>query len=227
MFLATALERIEAARGRGVDVTAEAYPYTTASTRLESAMFNPGWQDNLPIAYDQIEWVATGERLTEDTFDDRRAEGGWVLLHFMRDEDIDRVIAAPGVIIASDGVPFVDGRGHPRGAGTYARVLGRYVRERGVVPLMEALAKMTILPARRLERVAAAMMRKGRIQEGTDADITVFDPETVIDRATFSDPTTPSAGIPHVLVGGSPVVRDGQLVSGALPGRPVRAGGNE
>jgi N-acyl-D-aspartate/D-glutamate deacylase len=185
-------------------------------------MFNPGWQENLPIEIGDIEWVATGERLTPETFDERRAEGGWILLYMMRDENVDRAVAADGVIIASDGVEFVDGKGHPRGAGTYARVLGHYVRERGVLPLMDALAKMTILPAKRLETVAPVMRNKGRIREGADADITVFDPATVIDRATFAEPTLPSGGIPHVLVAGTFVVRDGELVEGAVPGVGIR-----
>ena len=166
-----ALQRVADARTRGMDVTTETYPYTAASTRLESAMFNPGWQNNLPIDYQDIEFVSTGERLTAETFDARRAEGGWIILYMMQDEHIDRAVAGDGVIIASDGVPFVDGKGHPRGAGTYARVLGHYVRERQVLPLMDALSKMTLLPARRLETIAPTMRSKGRVQEGADAAV--------------------------------------------------------
>ena len=92
-------------------------------------------------------------------------------------------IAHPGVMIASDGVPFVDGKGHPRGAGTFARVLGLYSREKKLLPLMDALAKMTILPAKRLEAHVPMMKHKGRIAIGADADITVFDAATIIDRA--------------------------------------------
>lgn len=220
--LPDALDHIAAARSRGVDVTTEVYPYTAASTLLETAMFNPGWQENLPISYGDIEWVATGERLTAESFDRHRAEGGWIILYMMRDAEVDAAVAADGVIIASDGVPFVDGKGHPRGAGTYARVLGRYVRERGVLSLMDALGKMTYLPARRLETVAPGMRNKGRIRRDADADITVFDPATVIDRATFDEPTLPSAGIAHVIVGGMFVVRDGVLDDSAFPGVGIR-----
>ncbi len=221
-----ALQRVADARARGMDVTTETYPYTAASTRLESAMFNPGWQDNLPIDYQDIEFVSTGERLTAETFDTRRAEGGWIILYMMQDEHIDRAVAGDGVIIASDGVPFVDGKGHPRGAGTYARVLGHYVRERQVIPLMDALSKMTLLPARRLETIAPTMRSKGRVQEGADADLTIFDAETILDRATFAEPTLPSAGIPHVIVGGTFVVRDGNLIETARPGVGIRGEGN-
>ena len=141
----------------------------------------------------------------------------------MKDENIEKAIAHPGVMIASDGVPFVNGTGHPRGAGTFARVLGHYVREKKTLGLMDALAKMTILPARRVETVAPAMRNKGRIAVVADADITVFDPATVVDRATFEKPTQTSTGISYVLVNGTFVVKDGQLVKGAMPGRPIRS----
>lgn len=220
--LPEALTLIDASRAAGMDITTEVYPYTAASTMIESAMFNPGWQANLKIDFGDLAWAATGERLTEESFQRYRKQGGWVILYMMKDGNVERAIAHPGVIIASDGVPFIDGTGHPRGAGTFARVLGHYSRDRKLLALMDALAKMTILPARRLEGHVPAMKAKGRIAIGADADITVFDPATVLDRATFEAPTTPSAGIPHVLVNGIFVVRDGQLVKGALPGRAVR-----
>lgn len=221
------LDLIDARRRAGMDLTTEVYPYTAASTALESAMFNPGWQANLRIDYGDLAWAATGERLTRESFERYRREGGWVIIHMMKEENVERAIAHPGVIIASDGVPFVNGRGHPRGAGTFARVLGRYAREKQGLSLMAALEKMTLLPARRLEGHVPAMARKGRLAVGADADVTVFDPATVIDRATFEAPTTPSAGIPHVLVHGTFVVRDGRLQEDARPGRPVRAPAGE
>ncbi len=216
------LKLIDASKAAGMDISTEVYPYTAASTVLESAMFNPGWQDNLKIDYGDLAWAATGERLTKDSFERYRKEGGWVIIYMMKDENVEMAIAHPGVMIASDGVPFIDGKGHPRGAGTFARVLGHYSREKKLLPLMEALAKMTILPAQRLEGYVPMMKGKGRIALGADADVTVFDPATVIDRATFESPTTPSAGIPHVIVNGVPVVLDGKLVKEARPGRAVR-----
>ena len=117
---------------------------------------------------------------------------------------------------------FSQGRSHPRGAGTFARILGHYVRDRGVLPLMDALRKMTLLPAQRLEGVTPQMARKGRVQVGADADLTLFDPGTVIDRATYDSPDRYSEGIRHVLVGGTFVVRDGELLEGVFPGRAIR-----
>jgi N-acyl-D-aspartate/D-glutamate deacylase len=97
------------------------------------------------------------------------------------------------------------------------------VRERGTIGLMDAIAKLSLMPAQRLETFVPAMARKGRVRVGADADLTVFDPETVADRATFEDSLQYSEGIPHVIVAGSLVVRDGALVEAAFPGRAVRA----
>jgi N-acyl-D-aspartate/D-glutamate deacylase len=121
-------------------------------------------------------------------------------------------------MIASDGSAT-----HPRGTGTFSRVLGRYVRERGALPLMTAIRKMTLMPAQRLEARVRSARSKGRIREGADADITVFDPVTVLDEATYEAPTRVSRGIVHVLVSGVAVVHDGRIVEHALPGRPLRA----
>lgn len=175
-----------------------------------------------PLEGAEVVWVETGERLDSASFMARREEGGPVIVHVIPEASMDYAIAHPGVMIASDGVPFVNGRGHPRGAGTFARVLGHHVREVGRLSLMEALEKMTLLPARRLEAVVPSMRAKGRVAVGADADLTHFNPATVMDRATYDDPTQPSAGIPHVLVNGRFVVRDGELVEDVMPGQPIR-----
>jgi dihydroorotase len=146
------------------------------------------------------------------------------VIYNIPEDVIARTYARPHVIIASDGwFATVDGKvvGHPRAAGTFSRVLGQYVRERGMLTLHDALRKMTLLPAQRLETVAPAMTRKGRVQVGADADLTLFDPARVRDVATFENPLQYSAGIVHVIVNGTIVVRDEQFVAGVRPGRAV------
>lgn len=147
------LDLIESARKRGIDITTEAYPYTAASTYVESTIFDDGWQERLGISYGDLQWVASGERLTRETFDAYRKKGGVVIIHLMKPEWIRLAMAAPFVMVASDGMPYSPGA-HPRSAGTFSRVLGVYVREQKVLPLMLALAKMTLMPARRLEAIA-------------------------------------------------------------------------
>ncbi|MBO0800297.1 MAG: amidohydrolase family protein, partial [Blastocatellia bacterium] len=140
-------------------------------------------------------------------------------------EEISRMAAAnKSVMVASDGL-ITNGKGHPRGAGTFTRVLGYYVREQKALSLMDALRKMTIMPAQRLAAAVPAMRAKGRIKVGADADLAVFDPARVIDRATFENPAQYSAGVIHVLVNGVSVVRDGKLVNSVYPGRGIRRNG--
>ena len=132
-------------------------------------------------------------------------------------------MANPIVMIASDGMPITGSKVHPRGQGTFSRVLGHYVREEKALDLMTALRKMTLMPAQRLEKRAPVFRDKGRIRVGADADITVFDPERILDRATYEEPLQYSLGIQFVLVDGVTVLKDGQLVEGVFPGNAARA----
>lgn len=215
------LGMIRGAHERGVDVTTEAYPYIAGSTRLESASFDT-WADRPEEDYHNLQWTATGERLTKKTFEIYREEGGWIISHGGRTEETNRwIIAQPDVMVASDGISFLYGPAHPRGAGTFSRVLGRYSRDGGVIGLMEALRKMTLLPAQRLEAAAPIMKKKGRVQEGVHADLVVFDPNRILDAATYERGDVPAAGIHHVLVGGTFVVRDQALVDDVYPGEAI------
>lgn len=215
-----ALEMVSAAAQKGFDITAELYPYTAASTGLMTAIFNEGWQERLGIDYGDLQLVATGERLTKETFARHRRTNQHVIIHMMQPEWIAKGIAAPGVIIASDGMPYSK-LAHPRTAGTFSRVLGKYVREDRVLDLNTAIEKMTLLPAKRIENIAPMMRFKGRIQVGADADITIFDPNTIIDKATFEKGLEFSSGIEYVLVNGTFVLKNGETVANVFPGQGV------
>lgn len=219
----TLLAVIKGARERGLDVTTECYPYTAGSTALESAIFDEGWQERQGITYKDVQWAKTGERLTAETFAKYRKEGGVVVVFSIPEEAARTAVSDPIVMIASDGMPITGAKIHPRGQGTYARVLGHYVREQKALDLMSALGKMTLMPAQRLEKRAPMFHDKGRIRVGADADLTLFDAAKIIDQATFDEPMQFSAGIPFVLVKGVAVVKDGQTVESVFPGQAARA----
>ena len=214
------LAAITAARAKGQDVTTEAYPYGAGMTSIQSALFDD-WETWPVERFALHQLVATGERLNRKTFEEARKKGGTVIIHGRSEEQTKASIVSPLSMIASDG--FIEnGRGHPRTSGSYAKVLGKYVREEKGLTLMDALRKMTLEPAKRLEARVPAMANKGRIRVGADADITIFDPAAVIDRSTYEDATIPSSGIPFVIVGGQTVV-DGGQVTAARPGRAIRS----
>lgn len=212
------LELIAAARTRGLDVSVECYPYTAGMTDIRSAIFDPGWQQRAGITFSDLQWPATGERLTAESFARFRQSGGMVIIHSNPESVVRDAVAHPLTMIASDGI-----RGHPRHAGTSARILGHYVRETQTLTLMQAVEKLSLMPARRLEERAPAMKNKGRVRVGADADLVAFDAAKVRDRANYEQPDLPSEGIRDVLVGGVFVVRDGALQRGVLPGKAVRA----
>ena len=217
------IEMVAGSQKRGLDVTTECYPYAAASTQLGSALFDEGWQERMGITYMDLQWAATGERLTAETFAKYRKQGGNVVIFVIPDDAARAAVANPVVMIASDGTQSTGPMIHPRGQGTFSRVLGHYVREEKALDLMTALRKMTLMPAQRLEKHAPIFRNKGRIRVGADADIVVFDPDKIIDKATYEEPLQYSQGIQFVLVNGTLVVKDGNLVEGVFPGRAARA----
>jgi predicted amidohydrolase len=216
------LRMVTAAADRGIDVTTECYPYGAGLTEISSAIFDGDWKRSFGIDYGDLQWVATGERLTADTFEVRRKETGAVILHMNPPGLVEQLVLHPATIIASDG-EFRERKGHPRTAGTFSRVLGKYVRDSGQLPLMRAIVKMSLMPAMRLQTRAPDAARKGRIQVGADADIVVFDLDTIQDNATYADPAQFSEGMRYVFVNGVAVVENGELQDDRRPGTGLRA----
>jgi N-acyl-D-amino-acid deacylase len=232
---AEAIALIEAARKRGVDVTADEYPYNAWSSTItvlvpdkqydyppsvEKALADVGGAQNVLIVrhaahpeyeFRTLEAVATDRKLTAvEMFIQIVKDGGaGVVCTSMVDDDMRAFYQRPWVMVASDGGIGVR---HPRGAGTFPRVLGRYVREDRWLTLPEAIRKMTSAPADRLK-----LAGRGRIAAGAVADVVLFNPKTVIDRSTFSDPGILATGIEKVFLGGQLVWDAGKAVA-ARPG---------
>lgn len=216
------LNKIGEANASGADVTYEMFPFTAGSTTIGAAVFSRDWQEIFGITYSDVQLAATGEWFTEQTWEatkehDSRAT---VIHHYMKEEWIRQGIVDPDMIIATDAMPCfnLDSKSVPNGAGSHARVLGRYVRDEGLIDLPEAIAKMSLLPARRLEGIAPAFARKGQIAVGSDADLTLFDAHTISDHATYLEPYLEATGVEHLIVNGTPVIRSGEFLS-ARPGR--------
>jgi N-acyl-D-aspartate/D-glutamate deacylase len=204
-----------------LDVTTEAYPYAAGMTEIQSANLDE-YQDAPEQRVALLEWPRTGERLNRQTFQKYRKIGGPVVIHTNTEEMVKVAVTSPLTMIASDAY-WENGTGHPRTTGTYSKVLGRYVREGRFLSLRDAIRKMTLMPAERLQARVPGMKTKGRLRVGADADVTVLDPARIVDRSTYREPGLPSIGIQYVIVNGVPVVAKGQLVEGIEPGRPVRA----
>ncbi|HEY2236898.1 MAG TPA: amidohydrolase family protein [Candidatus Angelobacter sp.] len=212
------LSLIAGARARGLAVTVEAYPYEAAMTYINSARFNPGWQEKSGATYHDLMLPETGERLTKERFDELHNSSGTqrVILFSNSMENVDPVLRNPLVMVASDGE-----EGHPRNAGTFCRILARYVRSQGTLTLMDAIRKMSLMPAQVLERSTPSARLKGRLQEAADADVVIFDLQTVTDRATYQHPSETSLGVEYLLVGGAVLVEKGKLIEGVFPGKAV------
>jgi dihydroorotase len=215
------LDLIRDARTHGQDVTIEAYPYDAGMTEIQSATIQDIYKTAPDARLAELEWPPTGERLNRESFERYARTGGPVVIHTNTEQMVTVAITSPLTIIASDAY-WQNGTGHPRTTGTFSRVLGRYVRESHAISLMDAISKMTLMPAQRLEARVPAMRQKGRLRVGADADITIFDPATVLDRSTYREPSLPPVGIQHVIVNGVSVVANGHAVEGVAPGKAIR-----
>lgn len=206
-----------------LDVTACLYPYTFWATYIQSARFSDGWQERFHIDYSDLVVPGTGERLTKASFNSYRTAktNALVAAYAIPEGDVVVGLQCPFTMIGSDAILTQGDNNHPRGAGCFSRTLGFYVRGQNTLSLRDALAKMTILPAKRLEGRAPALRKKGRMQRGADADITIFDPNTVADTATIQDPSQESAGIDYVLVAGQVVKTPNGVNHDVRPGQPI------
>jgi N-acyl-D-glutamate deacylase len=238
-----AVSMIHRALEQGLKVTVEAYPYGAASTAIGAKFLDPENLSRIGMSYESVEYH--GKRLNESSFNELRSKnpGAIVVVHFYelpRDQKLlDMAVLFPGGIIASDAMPWIstatgqeidsnawpmpdDAFAHPRSAGTFTRFLAQYVRDRKLISWPDAIAKTSYLPAKLFEETAPQMKKKGRLQVGMDADITVFNPATVQDRATYERPNQTSSGVKYLLVNGAFVIRDGELDKNVFPGKPVR-----
>lgn len=219
------LTKIEGARAEGHDVTACLYPYDFWATFLASSRFAAGWQERFRLTYEDLQVAGRDQRLTEATYRQALADNVLVAaLGSIPEAEIHLALQRPWTMVASDAILQPELNNHPRAVGTFARTLGHYVRELGVLELTSALAKMTILPAQRVEQMIPAMARKGRLRRGADADLVAFDPATIADRATVASPKEPSVGIHWVLVGGDVAVRAGITQRSSRTGQALRSG---
>jgi len=222
--MAAALDSLTEARSAGVVVTACVYPYDYWATKLSQARFDAGWQQRFGISYGDLQIAGTTERLTAESFGRYRARGKLAVAYAIPDTAVSLALRAPFVMIGSDAILQPGNNNHPRASGTFARTLAVYVGGRGTVSLMEAIRKMTLLPAQALESRAPAMRRKGRLSVGADADIVIFDPARVRDRATVEHPELMSEGISYVIVGGQVALDPRGPRRDVRAGQAVRAG---
>lgn len=206
-------------RMNGLDVSCDCYPYYAFSTSIGAATYDEGWMERYHCGYDVIEICEgkyRGQRCTKEIFEEERREHPehLTVCYVMKEADVDRALQDPNVMLGSDGI-MNNGQGHPRAAGSFPRLFAEFVR-RGKLSLYEAVKMCTAMPADRM-----GLPRKGSLQAGADADIVIFNPAAVTDRATFAEPTLPPEGIACVLINGEIALRQGEIINGRL-GKAVR-----
>lgn len=216
------LSEIEKAQDLGFPITTELYPYTAGNTEIGSAIFNEGWQERLGCTYEDLQWVETGERLTPETFEKYRKQGGSVIVHMMKESWIDKVISSKISMIASDGGGYSP-TGHPRGSGTFSKTIREYVNEKKLISINAAINKMTLMPAKVLETVVPDMKLRGRIQKGCYADLLLFDVNKVKDNATYTNGFVKSSGMDYVIVNGTILIKNGEMQTNTFPGKGIKS----
>ena len=218
------LAAIDDANANGADVSAEIFPYTAGSTTIKADVFDRDWQTIFDISYEDVQWAETGEWFTEESWHRIREErpDSSLIHHYMKEEWLVEALRWPEMMVSTDAMPAYDYKvkAAPNGAGTFTRVFARYVRDENVLDLMDAVRRTSYLPAERLAEFAPAFSRKGRIEEGADADLLVFKLENLQDNASYTDPFREATGWDWVIVNGQVVVQAGDP-TGATPGRHI------
>jgi N-acyl-D-aspartate/D-glutamate deacylase len=222
------LAKIDDANSKGANIATEMLSFGAGGTGISADVFKRrDWQTIFDITYEDVQWVATGEWLTKETWDKYSKEQpyGMVNHHYLKEEWMVKGLKWPRMMISTDALPALDLDilTNPNIAGTFSRVLGHYVRDTKVLTLMQALSKMSLIQAQWMEQASPAFAKKGRIQVGSNADIVMFDPKTVAANATYGDPYKKPTGIAHVLVAGRVVVKDSNRIEGRYPGKKILA----
>ena len=213
------LRLVDSYKMNGVRVSCDCYPYYAFSTSIGATTYDDGWMERYHCGYDVVEMCEgkyKGQRCTKEIFEESRRETPEyeTVCYVMKDDDVDLAFNHPNVMLASDGI-LSSGQGHPRAAGTFPRLLSQFVKT-GKLPMYEAIRMMTAMPAEKL-----GLSNKGRLNAGADADLVIFDPETVKDNATFEHPILPPSGIDYVFIGGEIAAKNGKMIRGDL-GRSIR-----
>lgn len=220
------LTMIDDANRAGANITTETLSYAAGGTSISADVFRRrDWQSMFDISYEDVQWVATGEWLTKESWGKYSKEqpNGMVNHHYVKEQWIETALQWPRMMVSTDALPALDISvpTNPNIAGTFSRMLGHYVRDRKLMPLSEGLAKLSLYQAQWMEQAAPLFKKKGRLQEGADADIVIFDPDTVAANAVYGDPYQKPSGIIHVLVGGRHVVQNSMRIEGMYPGRKL------
>ena len=216
------LSMLKAARSQGLDITACVYPYNYWGTYLNSARFDAGWQKRFGISYGDLQLGGSSERLTDSTFKKYQKQGKLVVAYAIPEQDVVDALSSPFVMIGSDAILQWGYNNHPRASGTFSRTIALYVREKKTLSLMDAIAKMTILPSQRMEMASSAFKKKGRISSGVDADITIFDYNKISDRSTVEHPELMSSGVEYVIINGQIVKDPKGLKKNVHAGKSIR-----
>jgi N-acyl-D-aspartate/D-glutamate deacylase len=217
------LMMVAGAIAEGLDITSCIYPYDYWGTYLNSARFDIGWQERFRITYKDLQIAGTKERLTAESFRKYQQQGKLAVAYAIPKQDVIDSLKATYVMIGSDAILEPGFNNHPRASGTFARTVGLYVREQKVISLSDAIAKMSLMPAQRLEKQVPALQKKGRIAKGMDADIVIFDYNKISDKSTVEMPQIVSTGIEYVLIDGQVALDEKGIHKEVRSGQPIKS----